>query len=113
MPRFAANLNLQFNEVPMLERYARAASAGLAAGAAGAGAAFGASVGLAGAVLPPQAESSITPAPLADTARNLLRLSARQALPNLDSEPLMISRLPHSIVGHQTTARHTDWFGGE
>jgi hydroxypyruvate isomerase len=28
MPRFAANLNLQFNEVPMLERYARAASAG-------------------------------------------------------------------------------------
>src|SRR5919199_969176 len=28
MPRFAANLNLQFNEVPMLERYARAATAG-------------------------------------------------------------------------------------
>jgi hydroxypyruvate isomerase len=28
MPRFAANLNLQFNEVPMLERYARAAAAG-------------------------------------------------------------------------------------
>ena len=28
MPRFAANLNLQFNEVPMLERYARAAWAG-------------------------------------------------------------------------------------
>jgi hydroxypyruvate isomerase len=28
MPRFAANLNLQFNEAPMLERYARAAAAG-------------------------------------------------------------------------------------
>ena len=28
MPRFTANLNLQFNEVPMLERYARAAAAG-------------------------------------------------------------------------------------
>jgi hydroxypyruvate isomerase len=28
MPRYAANLNLQFNEVPMLERYARAAAAG-------------------------------------------------------------------------------------
>lgn len=28
MPRFAANLNLQFNEVPMLERYGRAAAAG-------------------------------------------------------------------------------------
>lgn len=28
MPRFAANLNLQFNEVPMLARYARAAAAG-------------------------------------------------------------------------------------
>ena len=28
MPKFAANLNLQFNEVPMLERYGRAAAAG-------------------------------------------------------------------------------------
>ena len=28
MPRYAANLNLQFNEVPMLDRYARAAAAG-------------------------------------------------------------------------------------
>lgn len=28
MPRFAANLNLGFNEVPMLERYGRAAAAG-------------------------------------------------------------------------------------
>jgi hydroxypyruvate isomerase len=28
MPRFAANLSLQFNEVPMLERYGRAAAAG-------------------------------------------------------------------------------------
>src|SRR5690349_10787632 len=28
MPRFAANLNLLFNEVPMAERYARAAAAG-------------------------------------------------------------------------------------
>jgi hydroxypyruvate isomerase len=28
MPRYAANLNLQFNELPMLERYARAAAAG-------------------------------------------------------------------------------------
>jgi hydroxypyruvate isomerase len=28
MPRYAANLNLQFNEVPMVDRYARAAAAG-------------------------------------------------------------------------------------
>jgi hydroxypyruvate isomerase len=28
MPRFAANLNLQFNDAPMLERYGRAAAAG-------------------------------------------------------------------------------------
>jgi hypothetical protein len=28
VPRFAANLNLQFNDVPMLERYGRAAAAG-------------------------------------------------------------------------------------
>ncbi len=28
MPRFAANLNLLFNEVPMAERYAQAAAAG-------------------------------------------------------------------------------------
>src|SRR5919199_127627 len=77
------------------------AAAGLAAGWAGA-AGLGASVGLAGAVAPPQAASSMTPAPLAAARRKFRRVRPRSGvLGTGDSSALLIVICPSFCLSGQ------------
>ena len=84
------------------------AAAGLAAGWAAGAAGLGASVGLAGAVAPPQAASSMTPPPLAAARRKFRRVRPRSGvLGTRDSSALLIVICPSFCLSGQFVRQRT------